>query len=91
MSATHDLPKPRPLPRLLVVGLVSAALLWGAFSLYSMGQPLFGAILLGLATCFAVVFGSERFYGSRFIFPGIAAVLIFIASSTTTVSPLTTR
>ncbi|WP_278877943.1 maltose ABC transporter permease MalF [Paracoccus yeei] len=79
MSATHDLPKPRPLPRLLVVGLVSAALLWGAFSLYSMGQPLFGAILLGLATCFAVVFGSERFYGSRFIFPGIAAVLIFIA------------
>ncbi len=35
--------------------------------------------MLALATGFAIIFGSSRFYGARFIFPGVAAVLIFIA------------
>ncbi|GGL70301.1 maltose transport system permease protein MalF [Wenxinia marina] len=36
-------------------------------------------IVLLLALGIALVFGAKRFYGARFIFPGIAAVLIFIA------------
>ncbi|QPH52764.1 maltose ABC transporter permease MalF [Pontivivens ytuae] len=68
-----------PLPRLLVVGAVTLVLLAAAFYLYLLAQPLFGAILLALAMGFAVIFGAQRFYGPRFIFPGVAAVLIFIA------------
>jgi maltose/maltodextrin transport system permease protein len=70
---------PSALPRLLFVSSVTAALLYGAFYLYALAQPLFGAVLVALACGFAVVFGANRFYGARFIFPGIAAVLIFIA------------
>lgn len=70
---------PSDLPRLVLVGVLTAALLYGAFFLYAMAQPLFGAVLLALACGFAVIFGPRRFYGARFIFPGVAAVLIFIA------------
>ncbi len=66
-------------PRLIWVGLITTMLLFGAFHLYAIAQPLFGAILLALAAGFAIIFGANRFYGARFIFPGIAAVLIFIA------------
>lgn len=71
--------QPKSWVRFAIVGLIAAALLWAAFSLYLIGQSVFGAIMLCLAVCFAVIFSSEKFYGSRFIFPGIAAVLIFIA------------
>ncbi|MEJ6398982.1 maltose ABC transporter permease MalF [Yoonia sp. 208BN28-4] len=73
----HDTPS--PLPRLLGTGAVCVVLLAGAFYLYVLAQPVFGAILLALAVGVAIVFGTSRFYGARFIFPGIAAVLIFIA------------
>ncbi|WP_299770801.1 maltose ABC transporter permease MalF [uncultured Tateyamaria sp.] len=67
------------LPRVMLVAAFFAVLCAVAFYLYQIAQPLFGAIVLALATGFAVVFGASRFYGARFIFPGIAAVLIFIA------------
>ncbi len=79
MSLTADAPTASPLPRLLVVGAVTLGLLAVAFYLYTLAQPLFGAIVLALATGFAVIYGASRFYGTRFIFPGVAAVLIFIA------------
>jgi maltose/maltodextrin transport system permease protein len=69
----------RALPRLILVAVVSLALLFGAFYLYLLAQPLFGAILLALALGVAIIFGANRFYGVRFIFPGVAAVLVFIA------------
>ena len=71
--------QPAPWSRYAIVALLTVLLLWGAFSLYMIGQALFGAILICLAAAFALIFSAERFYGSRFIFPGIAAVLIFIA------------
>ena len=74
-----DLPEGSPLPRLAFVAVVFVALTAVAFYLYQIAQPLFGAIVLALAVGFGVVFGAARFYGARFIFPGIAAVLIFIA------------
>ena len=76
--ATAATPRHSLLGRALVA-VVTLALLAVAFYLYQLAQPVFGAILLALATGFAVVFGAQRFYGARFIFPGIAAVLIFIA------------
>lgn len=82
MTLTADIAAPanaRDWPRIAFVALVSLILLYGAFYLYQVNQPVFGAIMLALATGFAIIFGANRFYGGRFIFPGIAAVLIFIA------------
>lgn len=67
------------LPRLAFVGLITLSLLYAAFYLYAQSQPLFGAVLLAIACGFGVIYGANRFYGARFIFPGIAAVLTFIA------------
>ncbi len=58
--------------------LATLGVLFMAVVLYAASQPLFGAILLILAASFGLVFGSRRFYASRFIFPGLAAILIFI-------------
>ena len=74
-----DVPEGSPWVRLALTAIVVAALLFGAFYLYAAGQALFGAILLAVATGVAVIYGANRFYGARFIFPGIAAVLVFIA------------
>jgi len=67
------------LPRLALVGAGTLGLLWAAYYLYALQQPLFGAVLLAIACGFAVIYGANRFYGARFIFPGVAAVLTFIA------------
>lgn len=69
----------RPWLRRSLVGAVSLAMLYAATMLYLAGQPLFGVILLVLAAATATIFGLERFYSTRFIFPGIAAVVLFIA------------
>ncbi len=69
----------RPWLRLAIVAVIGMAMLYGAFFLYQIAQPLFGAILLAVATGFVIIFGANRFYGARFIFPGVAAVLVFIA------------
>ena len=65
--------------RLIWVGLVTLIFLYAAFYLYQQAQPVFGAVLLALATGFAIIFGANRYYSARFIFPGVAAVLIFFA------------
>ena len=76
----HAVPRTGPAwPRYLLVGGLCGLLLYGALYLYLESQPIFGLILLALAAGIGVVFGSHRFYAARFIFPGVAAVLIFIA------------
>ena len=75
-------PAARPGAAMVRLALTAAAtlvILFGAFALYMGGQPLFGLILLALALAVALIYGSDRFYGARFILPGIAGVLIFIA------------
>jgi maltose/maltodextrin transport system permease protein len=79
MTTMVDAPEGSALPRLAFVTLVALALLYGAYHLYALGQPLFGAVLLALACGFALIYGPARYYGARFIFPGVAAVLTFIA------------
>ncbi|NDV02452.1 maltose ABC transporter permease MalF [Pseudoroseicyclus tamaricis] len=72
----------RPAARALRLGLtalVTLALLYGAFRLYLEGLALLGALFLAVAVGVAVIFSLSRFYAARFIFPGVAAVLIFVA------------
>jgi maltose/maltodextrin transport system permease protein len=62
-----------------LTGVVALVITFAAFLLYRAGEPLFGALLLALATGIAITFGPARGYSWRFVFPAIAAVLIFIA------------
>ena len=65
-------------PKLLLVLGFSVLLLYVAFVFYSIGQPLLAVMLLGLAVAFALIFGSRRFYAYRFIYPGVAGILLFV-------------
>lgn len=65
--------------RLAFVGLATLGLLYAAFYLYLIAQPVFGALVLALAVGFGIIFGANRFYNARFIFPGVATVLMFVA------------
>ena len=65
--------------RLAVVGLSVAVLLYVAFGLYVAGEPLFAVTMLALAVGIAIIYGTNRFYAARFVFPATMAVLAFIA------------
>jgi maltose/maltodextrin transport system permease protein len=65
----------------MAIGLIlvaSAVGLYGVWLLYLLGQPLLAVLVLALVVAFAVIFTQRRFYASRFIFPGIAAILLFV-------------
>jgi len=72
-------PTPSPAPRLIGTALVCLLLLAGSLRLYLLAQPLYGVLLLALAAGVAIVFGHHRFTAARFVFPAVAAVLLFIA------------
>ena len=72
-------PEPVNWTRIGVAGLMALAVLYAAFLLYMQAQPLFGAILLALGIGIAVVYTTGASPAWRFIYPGVAAVLIFIA------------
>jgi maltose/maltodextrin transport system permease protein len=80
--ATDPAPEPafglgRILGKLLVFGF-SLVLLYVAWVVYLVGQPMFGVILLLVALGFFFVFTLPRFYFARFIFPGIATMSLFV-------------
>ena len=60
------------------LALVSLAILLVAWIMYGVGQALFGVCLVIVAIGFFVIYGFRRYYFARFIFPGAAAVLLFI-------------
>ena len=64
---------------LAVVATISLFLLYAVFRLYMAGQPMVAVLMLVVTVCFAIIFSSPRFYAQRFIFPGLAAILLFIA------------
>src|SRR6188768_1867198 len=64
---------------IVVVLLISVAGLYGVWTLYLLGQSLLAALVMALVVAFAVIFTQRRFYARRFIFPGVAAILLFIA------------
>ena len=62
----------------VLVALVTLALLYVALTVYLVGQPLFGLVVVLVALFFAAIFGSRRFYSARFIYPGIATMTLFV-------------
>lgn len=62
-----------------LVGAIFLTMLYGAWRVYWVGQALFGVCLLAASLGFLLIFGFRRFYFARFIFPGIATLLLFVA------------
>ncbi len=62
-----------------VVAVVAVVLLFVVWNLYVAGQAVVGSLIFLSAVGFAVVFGFRRFYATRFIFPGLVAIAIFVA------------
>src|SRR5688572_3850468 len=62
-----------------IVLLISVAGVYGVWTLYLLGQSLLAVLVMALVVAFALIFTQRRFYASRFIFPGVAAILLFIA------------
>ena len=63
----------------LVVALLFVGMLWVAWSLYIVGEAVLAALILASAVGFALIFGTRRFYSTRFIYPGIVAIALFVA------------
>jgi maltose/maltodextrin transport system permease protein len=74
----------RPARRLMgfmgfgLLAILALALMYVVWGLYLAGEPLFAAVVMALLVGIVIIFGARRFYTARFVFPGIAAVLIFI-------------
>ncbi len=60
---------------LTLAGIVGLYVVWG---LYLAGEPILAAIVHAVATAVVILFGWARFYAWRFVFPGVAAVALFI-------------
>ena len=61
-----------------LVALFTLTLIYVAYTVYMIGQPLFGLLVMIVALVFFFVFGLRRFYFARFIFPGIATMVLFV-------------
>ncbi len=59
--------------------LAALALLWLVFSVYRQGQPLWALGLLTLGGLGLYVYVSARTLAWRYLFPGVAAMLVFVA------------
>jgi maltose/maltodextrin transport system permease protein len=76
---------PRPVLRLgdviryAVVALLALGLMYIVWGLYLAGEPMFAAVVMAVLIGVVVIFGANRFYTARFVFPAITAVLVFIA------------
>ena len=62
-----------------VVGLSALGLLWLVFGLYTAGQPLMAVALLVFGVTLLTVYGSARSLAWRYLYPGVAGMLVFIA------------
>ena len=80
-TASSSLPRTAGLMGVLRYGLLALlalALMYVVWGLYLAGEPLFAAVVMALLVGIVIIFGAKRFYTARFVFPGVAAVLIFI-------------
>lgn len=62
-----------------LLAIIALAMLYVVWGLYLAGEPLFAVVVMAMALGIVVVFGHQRFYTARFVFPAITAVLVFIA------------
>ncbi|WP_246312267.1 maltose ABC transporter permease MalF [Pseudaquabacterium terrae] len=63
----------------LVVGLLTLVLLWLAFSMLAAGQPMWAVGVLALGGSALYVYASARTLAGRYLFPGVAGMLLFVA------------
>ncbi len=75
---------PRSTPGLKWLGLALVTVvalpgLYGVWMLYLIGQTLLAVLIFAAVAGFAIIFSNRRFYSARFIYPGIVAILIFVA------------
>jgi maltose/maltodextrin transport system permease protein len=63
----------------LLAAVASVALLWLVFGVYRQGQPLWAVGVLSLGGLGLYVYLSARTLAWRYLFPGVAAMLIFVA------------
>lgn len=61
-----------------LVAAIAFGLLLIVWNLYTAGQPVVASLIFLSAVGFAIVFGWRRFYATRFIFPGLVAIGIFV-------------
>lgn len=62
-----------------VVAAISLFLLYVVWTLYIVGQAVLATLIFACSIGFALVYGFKRFYPTRFIYPGIVAIIIFVA------------
>ena len=63
----------------LIAAVVSLALLWLSFSVYASGEPLWALVLLVFGGTSLYIYLSANTLAWRYLFPGVAAMLIFVA------------
>ena len=63
----------------VIAAVASLALLWLAFSVYASGEPLWAVALLAFGGTSLYVYLSATTLAWRYLFPGVAAMLIFVA------------
>jgi maltose/maltodextrin transport system permease protein len=68
-----------PLLQWAVAGTAALALLWLVFSLWAAAQPLLAVALLALGGSAIAVYGSARSVAWKYLFPGVAGMLVFVA------------
>jgi len=71
--------KPAPWFKWPLAAVVNLAVLWVAFVLYTQGQPVWAVVALALGMLALYVYLSARTLAWRYLFPGVAAMLAFVA------------
>lgn len=61
-----------------ITAIVTVFLLYVALVMYSQAETLFAVITLAFAVAFAFIFISEKAYVWRYVFPGLAGMMLFI-------------
>ena len=63
----------------VIAAVASVALLWLAFSVYASGEPLWAVAVLAFGGTSLYIYLSATTLAWRYLFPGVAAMLIFVA------------
>ena len=63
----------------VIVTLVAIGLLWLSFAIYTSGQAVWAALVLGLGALSLYVYVSAHTLAWRYLFPGVMAMLVFVA------------
>ncbi|MBI5258433.1 MAG: maltose ABC transporter permease MalF [Burkholderiales bacterium] len=62
-----------------ILGALALALLWLTFRIIALGQPLWGVAVLAGGAATLYVYGSARTLAARYLYPGVAGMLLFVA------------